>query len=404
MSSNSPTFIDLFSGAGGLSIGLIDAGFKPLFANDFDSEISETYKLNHQNVQFYDGDISKLDYKKISKEIELKKGETDLIVGGPPCQGFSMANRKKIEADKRNLLFREFVRAVDFFQPKCFLIENVIGMNSETINESGKQQPIRQAMQDYFNDLGYSIAFHELNTEEHGVPQYRRRSIVIGTNLSKKRKKLISREIGNLEKKYLNIKDLKKINKSKSNSQIDAFTETSVSSSNLPKPTTVWESISDLPQIKAGGGKDTMAYKMEPANDFQKLMRRKSKEVCNHISTPHAKNVIERLKLIAPGQNYKDLPKKLQTKSCHSGAYGRLEPNGLSPTITTRFDTPSTGRVIHPKLHRTLTVREAARIQSFPDHFIFYGSRTSQGKQIGNAVPPLAAKSIGEMFIKDFLS
>jgi DNA (cytosine-5)-methyltransferase 1 len=171
----------------------------------------------------------------------------------------------------------------------------------------------------------------------------------------------------------------------------------------LKYPTTVWEAISDLPQFEDGEGEDEMSYFTKPKNSYQILMREKSKSVLNHKSTPHSSDVIKRMKLVGQGENFMSLPEELRTKSVHSGAYGRLIADYLTPTITTRFDTPSTGRVIHPFSNRTLTVREAARLQSFPDHFQFVGTRTSQGKQVGNAVPPLVAKSIAEMFIKDFL-
>ena len=154
--------------------------------------------------------------------------------------------------------------------------------------------------------------------------------------------------------------------------------------------------MSDLPKIKAGQNGEEKDYTSEPKNDYQKLMRKNSKQVFNHIATPHDEMAIKRIKLIKQGQNFRDLPKNLQTKSVHSGAWGRLEANGLAPTITTRFDTPSVGRVIHPYQDRTLTVREAARLQSFDDDFVFMGSRGDQYKMVGNAVPVKLAYEVSK--------
>jgi len=387
--------IDLFAGVGGLSLGLEWAGFNTLFANEFDEEIGASFQKNFPNTNVLIDDIRNINLKKISEQYSIKK-DVDLIVGGPPCQGFSMANRKRIEDDERNMLFLEYVRFVKHYQPKCFVIENVMGMSSEIVNTESLEGKVADAMTSYFNDLGYSISFRMFRAEEHGVPQMRRRVIVIGTRLKNKMDLLISGEIGNLKKEFYSKEDLLK-NKQNKN-QFSLFESEEV----YANPVTVWDAISDLPKLKAG--KSTAEFTKEPSNDFQKLMRKGCNILYNHAATPHAEDVVERIKLIKQGFNFESLPEALKTKSHHSGAWGRLEKNALSPTITTRFDTPSTGRVIHPVDHRTLTVREAARIQSFPDTFIFNGSRTSQGKQVGNSVPPLVAKAIGCMIINDFLN
>ena len=386
--------IDLFSGAGGLTSGLNESGFQTILASDFDKQISNTFQKNFKNVKFLCEDIKKINFLDIKKEMSLKKNELDLIVGGPPCQGFSMANRKRIEDDPRNLLFRNFFNAVKILKPKCFLIENVAGLKSEDISLRTKQQPATHAIANYFKSIDYEIKFLTFRSEEFGIPQFRRRVLIIGTNISKKKELLKTDEIGNLEGKYKSYESLKKEN----------YNQAELFSNQKPNPFFVWDALSDLPKIKAGENANGKKYYSEPKNDYQKLMRKNSNKVYNHVATPHDKAALERIKLIKQGQNFRDLPKNLQTKSVHSGAWGRLEANGLAPTITTRFDTPSVGRVIHPHQDRTLTVREAARIQSFPDNFIFYGNRTSQGMQVGNSVPPLVGKAIGKMFIKQFLS
>lgn len=390
--------IDLFCGVGGISQGFHWAGFETVIANEYDNSIGNAFKENFPNTKTIIGDIRDLDFNQIMQENKIKPGEIDVIAGGPPCQGFSMANRKRIEEDKRNLLFLEFVRAVKEFKPKCFLIENVMGMTAEKVAIKAKEKSVVDSMTDYFSDLGYKIAFKSFKAEEHGVPQMRRRVIVIGTNIESKFDDLKFLRIGNLKKKYLSKEEMNKIKDIQHTLFDDSL------SKELNYPTTVWEAISDLPQIENGEGKEYMNYISKPKNRYQSLMRECSKQVNNHISTPHSNEVLKRIAFVKQGQNFKDLPEEMRTKSVHSGAYGRLIADYITPTITTRFDTPSTGRVIHPFLNRTLTVREAARLQSFPDHFKFTGTRTSQGKQVGNAVPPLVAKSIAEMFIKDFLS
>jgi len=388
--------IDLFAGAGGISVGFEWAGFETVFANEFDKNIAESFKYNFPKTPLIVDDIRNLNFTKIKAEFNIQDGDIDVIAGGPPCQGFSMANRKRIENDERNLLFLEFVRAVEVFQPKCFLIENVMGMKSESISIGNRDRNIVDSMTSFFKDLGYQIAFKSFKAEEQGVPQIRRRVIIIGTRLKDKISPLSQNIIGNVKKKYLSKSELF-IN----SNQIHLFDEDICTYLN---PTTVWDAISDLPLLNDGEGMPKMEYKTPPQNEYQKLMREKSTFVENHITTPHSKAVLERIGHIKQGENFNQLPDELKTKSCHSGAYGRLVANSLSPTITTRFDTPSTGRVIHPFENRTLTVREAARLQSFPDNYTFIGTRTSQGKQVGNAVPPLVAKSIAEMFINDFLT
>lgn len=389
--------VDLFSGVGGISTGFHWAGFETVIANEYDKQIGEAYKINFPDTKMIIEDIRKLDFDSIMKEMGIAKGEIDVIAGGPPCQGFSMANRKRIEQDERNLLFLEFVRAVKCFQPKCFLIENVMGMTTEKVAIKSKEKHVVDSMSEYFLELGYHISFKSFKAEEHGVPQIRRRVIVIGTRLEDKFDDLAFLRIGNIKKDFLSKEKVNKVDNLRHSLFVEELDH------GIKYPTTVWEAISDLPQIEAAQGEEKMEYPTPPKNDYQKFLRDKSQYVYNHISTPHSPEVIERIKLIAQGQNFNNLPKEMQTKSVHSGAFGRLEQNSLSPTITTRFDTPSTGRVIHPFLNRTLTVREAARLQSFPDNFQFVGTRTSQGKQVGNAVPPLVAKKIAEMFINDFL-
>lgn len=387
--------IDLFAGVGGISLGLEWAGFTTLFANEFDTSIGEAFQKNFPATNVLIDDIRNINFKKLSDQFSVKK-DVDLIVGGPPCQGFSMANRKRIEDDERNILFLEYVRFVKHYQPKCFVIENVMGMNSEVINTGTLEDKVSEAMRSYFDDLGYAISFRMFKAEEHGVPQMRRRVIVIGTRLKNKKELLVAGKIGNLSKEYLSREDL--LRQTQNENQISLFDDEIVHHA----PINVWDAISDLPRLKAGQFTDD--YENKPINDYQKFMRKGSRRLENHSATPHADDVVTRIKLIKQGMNFESLPEELKTKSHHSGAWGRLEKNSLSPTITTRFDTPSTGRVIHPVDHRTITVREAARIQSFPDSFIFTGTRTSQGKQVGNSVPPLVAEAIGKMIIKDFLS
>jgi DNA (cytosine-5)-methyltransferase 1 len=330
-------FIDLFSGCGGFSCGLEMAGFECVLGVDFDKDAAASFAKNHPHAQTYCGDIKNLTNDYLKKTLGNTK--IDMIVGGPPCQGFSTVGKGEA-SDPRNKLFLEFVRIVKFLKPKILVMENVTGLlaskNQNTLNSIIK----------LFSEMGYALDARVLSAEEYGVPEKRRRTFIIGTK-------------------------------------------------NCGAP--------EFPQILCG---PRGVNKLKTVADALKNL---NTQIANHdIGSAQIKNKLdyERLKCIPTGKgiryksdNDKYLPKrlsfKINWKKLREGRfrqtkYQRLDPKKPSFTILT-----SRTMYYHPTENRYLTAREAARIQSFPDQFVFYGSVTSQFRQIGNAVPPMLAKEIG---------
>ncbi|WP_119182632.1 DNA cytosine methyltransferase [Exiguobacterium sp. OS-77] len=347
-----PKVIDLFSGVGGFSLGFEKAGFDIVLANEYDAEIAKSYMFNHPSTKMIIGDITDLDYE---HEFSDYVGGIDVIVGGPPCQGFSQKGQRKTILDERNFLFQYFVKAVSYIQPKYFVMENVPNLFT---SEKGF---FKNELENLFNELGYDLSMGVMNASDYGVPQHRRRAIVIGKKHGKP--PLLPPKLG--------------------------------------KSVTIWDAISDLAYLSSGEGAEQQEYLFSIQSSYQELMRRYSDILYNHIATNHSSLALERLALIPPNGGKEFLPKEHLTKSIYSGTWSRMVKDEMSVTITTRFDTPSSGKFTHPFLNRAITVREAARIQSFPDFFRFIGSKSSQMKQVGNAVPPLMAQCIASAILDD---
>ena len=347
-----PTVIDLFAGVGGLSLGFEMEGFDILLANEFDQSIATAYKENHKSTNVVVGDITSLDLSKVFGEYVNR---IDVVIGGPPCQGFSQKGKRKTINDERNFLFKHYVEVVKFVKPKYFVMENVPNLLTA---EKGF---FLNEIKGLFKGYGYSIRYGVLNAADYGVPQNRRRAIIIG--------------------KYL------------------------ATPPELPLPckqkVTIWDAISDLAYLESGEGEFEQEYRNSPKSDYEKKMRKGSKILYNHMATKHSALALERLSLIPPNAGKEVLPKEHITKSVYSGTWSRMKQNDVAVTITTRFDTPSSGKFTHPFLNRAITVREAARLQSFPDTFKFIGSKMSQMKQVGNAVPPLLARKIARVIMND---
>lgn len=338
--------IDLFAGVGGLSQGFIRAGFDVALAIEHDAEIAEAFKQNHPGTQVIVDDIKNVDFAQVYQQI----GPVEGVVGGPPCQGFSQKGQRKSVLDDRNFMFRSFIGFVEVFRPPFFVMENVPNI---TTTEKGLFR--KEAIQ-AFEKLGYRVAFNVLNAADFGVPQLRRRAFFVGTL----------------------------------NGAAVVLPMTN------DKRTTVKQAIYDLPFIGSGEGKAFYNYQSAPQSAYQELLRAESAGIYNHFATSHSKLALERLSMIPKGAGREVLPPEHRTKSIYSGTWTRLREDELAATITTRFDTPSSGLFTHPVLNRCLTVREAARIQSFDDKFIFTGNKTSQMKQVGNAVPPLLAYEVAK--------
>lgn len=337
------TVLDLFCGCGGLSLGFEKAGYNVLLGIDVWEDALTTYKYNHKNSEVLCADLSTLLPEEVNKKIKGEK--VDVIIGGPPCQGFSVAGKRIIE-DKRNELYKSFVKMVSYFKPKAFVLENV--PNILTMGNG----IIKNAIVNDFESLGYTVVTKVLMASNYGVPQNRRRAIFVGM----------------LDGKTYE------------------YPEPTVN-----EPITCWDAISDLPDYSV---KDDNPYTAGPLSEYQKLMRKNSNGIHNHEITDHNDKTKEIIAMVPDGGNYKDLPIELQqTRKVHI-AWTRL--NSKKPSIT--IDTGHRHH-FHYSYNRIPTVRESARIQSFPDDFIFLCSRTSQFKQVGNAVPPLMAKAIAEQLI-----
>lgn len=385
MHSNALTLIDLFAGAGGLSEGLSEAGFHSLMSSEIVPAYAQTYKQNHPSSKVITADIRTLDAEKIRRELNLDKGELDLIAGGPPCQGFSINAPVRSVLDHRNHLFKEYLRFVDAFAPKAILIENVPGLVS-----FAKGNTLR-AILDALAELGYGADVRILGAAYYGVPQMRWRTIILGLHGKSLPPHAFPEPIYHAPIKpnfttYFNGRPLVK------------FPLGTAS----PDFVTVEEAIGDLPPLAAGEqGAEVKQYICEPQCDFQRRMRTGTTGVLNHAAVKLSKINLERLAHIKPGGNWTDipahlLPKGMQRakKSDHTKRYGRVTPDGLASTILTKCD-PHWGAYFHYSQDRSFTVREAARFQSFPDHFVFAGNQQEQFAQVGNAVPPLLAEAVG---------
>lgn len=348
--------LDLFCGAGGISWGMHkNSHFKTMVALDFDEKAATTFKKNMPETEVVVGDITDLSVK---KQIVLlsRKRQVNMLVGGPPCQGYSMKGKKLGLKDPRNFLFREYLDLVEKLKPDVFVIENVKGL---LLSANGW---FKDEIVQTIEKLGYTVTFDILNAADFGVPQSRERAIFICS-------------------KYGKIP--------------------------LPKPTvskrtTVREAIEDLAYLESGEGAFEQDYITKPKSRYQIFMRKGSLKLYNHKASNHKQIAIDKLKLIPPEKGKEWLPEKLHGNQKFKTTWGRLKWDDVSPTIDTRFDASSNGTNNHPFLNRAITPREAARIQSFDDKFIFYGSKVYIRKQIGNAVPPLLAKAIADQIADSF--
>lgn len=366
------TVFSLFSGAGGCSLGFKQAGYFVLYASDIDESAGKSYSVNFPETPFEQADINKLDFKSILSKAQTKEGELDILIGGPPCQGFSTAGTRFWE-DPRNELLKSYVKALRTIKPKWFLMENVEGL----LTAKGGKYLFEAAKA--FIALGYKIRIEKIYAQEFGVPQRRKRVLIVGNRLGK--------------------------------------------DFNFPEPTiklngrifrnsdvTLEHAIGGLPN--AAASKDVeLPYIAPPKNQFEAYLRGTSGTIKEHFCPFMSDIQLQRIVALSPGQTMKDMPEHLQHESFKKRANRRVmdgtptekrggSPSGLKRLIISEPCLTITGAAtrefIHPTYHRPLTIRECARIQTFPDDFYFHGNASDKIQQIGNAIPPLIARIFAE--------
>jgi DNA (cytosine-5)-methyltransferase 1 len=336
--------IDIFAGAGGMSLGAQWAGIKMLAAIEADEHAAQTYALNHPDIAVVNSKVEDIG------AIDFRHGDELILFGGPPCQGFSTSNqRTRSPENEGNWLYREFIRVCRMLEPEWIVIENVKGI-LETDNGSFLSRILVALKR-----LGYKTDTWALNAADFGVPQARTRLFVIGAKT----------------------RSLPK------------------APSPIPRRVTVRDAIADLPVLKNGSSICSKEYRCLPRSLFAEQMRKEMKTSCNHLVTRTADHIIERYRYIPQGGNWENIPARLMGNyadrtRCHTGIYHRLIYNEPSVVIGNFRK----NMLIHPTQNRGLSVREAARLQSFPDYFVFTGSIGFQQQQVGNAVPPLLAYAV----------
>lgn len=353
--------LDLFAGVGGLSYGFAhDENFKIVAANEILENMAKAYSLNHPSVKMYNKDIKEFSLKDLKTDLNISEGDIDIVVGGPPCQAYSTVGKRLID-DPRGKLFQEYFRILCELKPKLFVFENVKGLLS--MQGGGL---IKQIIS-LFESIGYNVSYKLLNAADYGTPQIRERVIIVGT----------------LSNKIFEFPEPTHYNPENG---ADLFTS-------LKPYVTLGEAIGDLGILQNGGSCNS--YSSPPMNDYQKLMRKNApKEVLDHEVPKNNEKMVRLMDALPDGGTPEDVPEELRPTSGFKNTYCRLWWNKPCTTVTRNLGCPSSSRCIHPKQPRSLSTREGARIQGFPDNYQFFGPRGDKNLQIGNAVPTFLSIAI----------
>lgn len=373
-----PTAISLFAGAGGCSLGFGQAGYDVRFATDLDADAVESYRRNFPGTPCEAADIRQLTAEAVLQRIGLNPGELDMLLGGPPCQGFSSAGVKAGD-DPRNSLLSHYIRLLEGIRPKWFVMENVEGLLT-----SDRGLHVRDTVA-AFLEAGYSLNVEKVYSQGYGIPQRRKRVLIVGNRLGHNFSfpEPVTRFSGSIFRK----------------GEITFAT-----------------AVDDLPSVAMDAG-EPLTFREPPQNELQAYLRGNAKAVTDHYAVALSEIQFERVRGLRPGQTMKDLPEHLQHDSFRRRAYRRVmdgtpvekrggAPSGLKrlfanePSLT--ITSAATREFVHPREDRLLTLRECARLQTFPDSFEFAGSSASRIQQIGNAIPPMLARAVAEHIVRNY--
>ncbi|MGB9380010.1 DNA cytosine methyltransferase [Candidatus Binatus sp.] len=376
-----PRCIDLFAGAGGLAEGFRQAGWNIIAAVDNDPSAVATFRMNFPRTKFFEKDIRNVSPPMLMRAAGVKCGELECLLGGPPCQSFSYNNHARTASSQRARLFRQYLRIVKKILPQTIVMENVPGML--TVGDGAIVRAIRRGLE----KLGYEVGIRILFAEDFGVPQERRRVFIVATRLGWEETLFPRGSHGPSPKPSANANPL-------------VHHWKPCHGKKAKKPVTVWDAIGDLPRAANGASSGKRRYRTRAQNDFQRAARRGSRAVYDQTVYRLTPRTLKRIEAVPEGGNWRDIPRRMlpagmkRARKCdHTKRYGRLRRRGFCCTILTKCD-PHWGSYIHPTQDRTISVREAARLQSFPDTFRFIGCISKQYEQIGNAVPPAMARAV----------